>query len=55
MGQILVIIQGLGWSAFTAGKRDSKEGLLVYGDNSDSNDHLGDIFFFTPCLDADET
>lgn len=37
-----------GWCAFAAGKRDGKEGLLVYGGNSDSNDRLGDIFFFTP-------
>ncbi|KAK6919208.1 hypothetical protein RJ641_015112 [Dillenia turbinata] len=43
-----------GWCAFTAGKRDGKEGLLVYGGNSASNDRLDDIFFFTPCLDAKE-
>ncbi|KAK9285672.1 hypothetical protein L1049_024871 [Liquidambar formosana] len=41
-----------GWCAFGAGKRDGKEGLLVYGGNSPSNDRLDDIFFFTPCLDA---
>ncbi|XP_043715030.1 nitrile-specifier protein 5 [Telopea speciosissima] len=40
-----------GWCAFSAGKRDGKEGLLVYGGNSPSNDRLGDIFFFTPCLE----
>jgi hypothetical protein len=37
-----------GWCAFTGGKRDGKEGLLVYGGNSPSNDRLDDIFFFTP-------
>nr|GFA57312.1 hypothetical protein [Tanacetum cinerariifolium] len=40
-----------GWCAFSAGKRDGKEGLLVYGGNSPSNDRLDDIYFFTPCLD----
>lgn len=43
-----------GWCAFAAGQRDGKEGLLVYGGNSPSNDRLGDIFFFTPCVEADE-
>lgn len=42
-----------GWCAFAAGQRDGKEGLLVYGGNSNSNDRLGDIFFFTPYLGAD--
>lgn len=37
-----------GWCAFAAGSRDGKEGLLVYGGNSPSNDRLDDIFFFTP-------
>lgn len=41
-----------GWCAFAAASRDGKEGLLVYGGNSDSNDRLEDIFFFTPCLEA---
>ncbi|XP_042504176.1 nitrile-specifier protein 5 [Macadamia integrifolia] len=40
-----------GWCAFSAGTRDGKEGLLVYGGNSPSNDRLGDIFFFTPYLE----
>ncbi|CAK9151865.1 unnamed protein product [Ilex paraguariensis] len=38
-----------GWCAFAAGQRDGQEGLVVYGGNSDSNDRLDDIFFFTPC------
>ncbi|XP_054793432.1 nitrile-specifier protein 5-like [Prosopis cineraria] len=37
-----------GWCAFASGQRDGKEGLLVYGGNSPSNDRLDDIFFFTP-------
>lgn len=37
-----------GWCAYAAGQLDNKEGLLVYGGNSDSNDRLGDIYFFTP-------
>jgi len=41
-----------GWCAFAAVSRDGKEGLLVYGGNSDSNDRLEDIFFFTPCFEA---
>ncbi|KAJ4964475.1 hypothetical protein NE237_024414 [Protea cynaroides] len=40
-----------GWCAFSTGTRDGKEGLLVYGGNSPSNDRLGDIFFFTPYLE----
>ncbi|XP_023642367.1 nitrile-specifier protein 5 [Capsella rubella] len=39
-----------GWCAFAAGSRDGKEGLLVYGGNSPSNDRLDDIFFFTPTV-----
>lgn len=39
-----------GWTAFAGGLRHGKEGLLVYGGNSPSNDRLGDIFFFTPYL-----
>ncbi|PON46027.1 BTB-kelch protein [Parasponia andersonii] len=37
-----------GWCAFASGLLDGKEGLLVYGGNSPSNDRLDDIFFFTP-------
>ncbi|XP_057977520.1 nitrile-specifier protein 5 [Malania oleifera] len=43
-----------GWCAFSAGRRGGKEGLLVYGGNSPSNDRLGDIFFFTPCFEIHE-
>lgn len=39
-----------GWCAFAGGCRDDKQGLLVYGGNSPSNDRLEDIYFFTPCL-----
>ncbi|KAJ4851432.1 hypothetical protein Tsubulata_013963 [Turnera subulata] len=41
-----------GWCAFAAGSLNGKEGLLVYGGNSPSNDRLDDIFFLTPSLDA---
>jgi N-acetylneuraminic acid mutarotase len=41
-----------GWCAFAGAYKDGKPGLLVYGGNSPSNDRLGDIFFFTPSLDA---
>lgn len=37
-----------GWCAFAGARRGGREGLLVYGGNSPSNDRLGDIFFFTP-------
>lgn len=37
-----------GWCAFSGGRVDGKEGLLVYGGNSPTNDRLGDIFFFSP-------
>ncbi|CAA7409644.1 unnamed protein product [Spirodela intermedia] len=37
-----------GWCAFSVGRRDGEEGLLVYGGNSPTNDRLDDIFFFTP-------
>lgn len=37
-----------GWCAFAGGQRDGKEGLLVYGGNSPSNDRLDDLFYFTP-------
>ncbi|KAF7833152.1 Nitrile-specifier protein 5 [Senna tora] len=37
-----------GWCAFSGGRRDGKEGLLLYGGNSPSNDRLNDIFCFTP-------
>lgn len=37
-----------GWCAYAGGQWNGKEGLLVYGGNSPSNDRLGDIFFFTP-------
>ncbi|GAV68461.1 Kelch_1 domain-containing protein/Kelch_3 domain-containing protein/Kelch_4 domain-containing protein, partial [Cephalotus follicularis] len=43
-----------GWCAFASGLRDAQKGLLVYGGNSPSNDRLGDMFFFTPCLNAIE-
>ncbi|KAL7128580.1 hypothetical protein ABFS83_13G004900 [Erythranthe nasuta] len=39
-----------GWCAFGGGRREGKDGLIVYGGNSLSNDRLGDIFFFTPCV-----
>ena len=39
-----------GWCAFSVGTWEGKEGLLVYGGNSASNDRLEDIFFFTPCF-----
>ncbi|XP_077237594.1 galactose oxidase/kelch repeat superfamily protein [Tasmannia lanceolata] len=38
-----------GWCAYSAGQREDKQGLLVYGGNSPTNDRLDDIFFFTPC------
>ncbi|KAL6287166.1 hypothetical protein ACE6H2_011556 [Prunus campanulata] len=41
-----------GWCAFARGKWDGEVGLLVYGGNSPTNDRLGDIFFFTPYLEA---
>lgn len=37
-----------GWCAYADGQWNGKEGLLVYGGNSPSNDRLDDIFFFTP-------
>ncbi|KAI3755673.1 hypothetical protein L1987_55479 [Smallanthus sonchifolius] len=40
-----------GWCAFSGGRWDGKDGLVVYGGNSPSNDRLDDIYFFTPCLD----
>ncbi|CBI28450.3 unnamed protein product, partial [Vitis vinifera] len=43
-----------GWCAFSAGRLHDKEGLLVYGGNSPSNDRLDDIFFLSPCLDVNE-
>ncbi|MQM14703.1 hypothetical protein Taro_047638 [Colocasia esculenta] len=39
-----------GWCAFSVGRREGKQGLLVYGGNSPTNDRLDDIFFFTPFL-----
>lgn len=39
-----------GWCAFSAAQREGKDGLLVYGGNSPTNDRLNDIFFFTPSL-----
>ncbi|KAL5974381.1 hypothetical protein ACLOJK_031045 [Asimina triloba] len=39
-----------GWCAFSAAQIDGKEGLLVYGGNSPTNDRLEDIFFFAPDL-----
>lgn len=41
-----------GWCAFGGAVRDGENGLLVYGGNSPSNDRLGDMYFFTPCLDG---
>uniref|UniRef100_A0A2P2L768 Nitrile-specifier protein 5-like n=2 Tax=Rhizophora mucronata TaxID=61149 RepID=A0A2P2L768_RHIMU len=41
-----------GWCAFAAGCLNGKQGLLLYGGNSPTNDRLDDFFFFTPCLDA---
>ncbi|KAK4492913.1 hypothetical protein RD792_000240 [Penstemon davidsonii] len=41
-----------GWCAFARGQKDGRDGLLVYGGNSPSNDRLEDIFFFTPCFDV---
>lgn len=34
-----------GWCAFAGARRNGREGLLVYGGNSPSNDRLDDIFF----------
>ncbi|XP_027341458.1 nitrile-specifier protein 5 isoform X2 [Abrus precatorius] len=34
-----------GWCAFAGASHDGREGLLVYGGNSPSNDRLDDIFF----------
>ncbi|KAL6952860.1 hypothetical protein U1Q18_001037 [Sarracenia purpurea var. burkii] len=42
-----------GWCAFSAGIWKGQLGLLVYGGNSDSNDRLDDIFFFSPGLNGD--
>lgn len=39
-----------GWCAFSAAQQQGKDGLLVYGGNSPTNERLNDIFFFTPCL-----
>ncbi|XP_065874118.1 thiohydroximate-O-sulfate sulfur/sulfate-lyase (nitrile-forming) NSP5 [Euphorbia lathyris] len=39
-----------GWCAFGPGGLEGKQGLLVYGGNSPTNDRLDDIFFLTPCL-----
>lgn len=36
-----------GWCAFAYGRLGGKDGLLVYGRNSPSNDRLDDMFFFT--------
>ncbi|CAN1156072.1 Protein MAIN-LIKE 2 [Linum perenne] len=41
-----------GWCAYAAGELEGQKGLLVYGGNSPSNDRLGDMFFFTPSLEA---
>lgn len=43
-----------GWCAFSGGQLDGKEGLLIYGGNSPTNDRLDDIFFLSPCLDINE-
>ncbi|XP_058115226.1 nitrile-specifier protein 5 [Magnolia sinica] len=37
-----------GWCAYSAAQINGKDGLLVYGGNSPTNDRLDDIFFFTP-------
>ncbi|KAK1431092.1 hypothetical protein QVD17_14316 [Tagetes erecta] len=39
-----------GWCAFSGGRRDGKEGLMVYGGNSPSNVRLDGVYFFTPSL-----
>ncbi|KAK9152392.1 hypothetical protein Syun_010701 [Stephania yunnanensis] len=36
-----------GWCAYGNGRLDGKEGLVVYGGNSPSNDRLDDMWFFT--------
>ncbi|KAJ1287882.1 hypothetical protein BS78_02G044700 [Paspalum vaginatum] len=41
-----------GWCAFAAGEKDGRQGLLVYGGNSPTNDRLDDIYFFAPVLEA---
>ncbi|OAY32996.1 nitrile-specifier protein 5 [Manihot esculenta] len=41
-----------GWCAFGSGRLNGKEGLLVLGGNSPSNDRLDDIFFLSCRLDA---
>ncbi|KAG0542221.1 hypothetical protein BDA96_02G084900 [Sorghum bicolor] len=41
-----------GWCAFAAGEKDGRQGLLVYGGNSPTNDRLHDIYFFAPVLEA---
>ncbi|KAJ9176769.1 hypothetical protein P3X46_012048 [Hevea brasiliensis] len=43
-----------GWCAFGSGRLNGKEGLLLYGGNSPSNERLDDIFFLSPCLDSNE-
>lgn len=40
-----------GWCAFSGVFKDGKQGLLVYGGNSPTNDRLEDIYLFTPCLE----
>ncbi|KAK1268752.1 Nitrile-specifier protein 2 [Acorus gramineus] len=39
-----------GWCAHAGAVRDGKEGLIVYGGNSPSNDRLDDFYFFEPRL-----
>ncbi|KAL5729391.1 hypothetical protein ACHQM5_002357 [Ranunculus cassubicifolius] len=39
-----------GWCAYSNANIDGKDGLLVYGGNSPSNDRLDDLFFFAPSL-----
>ncbi|KAK9156342.1 hypothetical protein Sjap_003822 [Stephania japonica] len=41
-----------GWCAFGNGRLDGREGLVVYGGNSPSNDRLDDMWFFTLDLDS---
>ncbi|KAH6756905.1 Galactose oxidase/kelch repeat superfamily protein [Perilla frutescens var. hirtella] len=42
-----------GWCAFAGVEQGpGQAGMLVYGGNSLTNDRLDDMFFFTPCFDA---
>ncbi|XP_010545658.1 PREDICTED: nitrile-specifier protein 2-like [Tarenaya hassleriana] len=39
-----------GWSAFASASIDGRDGLLMYGGNTPTNDRVSDIFFFSPNL-----